>query len=95
MLVFIILVVLTLSPSGIGFGHFVASLWRPFELEFATFESELKRLNIEVMEEIRLAAMQTASDYQAGGVNFRKSMTRWRDKDNARNMMIDAHRSRK
>lgn len=52
-------------------------------------------MNIEVMEEIRLAALHTASDYQAGGLSFRKSMTRWRDKDNARNMLIDEYRSRK
>ncbi len=70
----------------------MATILKPFEVEFATFESELRRLNYEVMEETRLASVQAASAYQSSGLRFRDTLTRWREKDNARNMDIDEYR---
>jgi hypothetical protein len=47
------------------------------------------------MEEIRLAAVQAASNYQSGGQGFRQSMIRWRQKELARNVRIDEYKASK
>ncbi len=67
----------------------MTTLWQPFEVEFAAFETDLKRLNREVNEEIRLASEQAAAKYRDGGIRFRESMMQWRSKDDARNMLVN------
>jgi hypothetical protein len=79
--------------------NFLSTLWKPFELEFATLEKDLKQKRAEIDDEIRLAAAQVAIQERSDASRHRDSMsnkfTQWRSADEASNRTIDADKSRK
>jgi hypothetical protein len=79
--------------------NFLSTLWKPFELEFATLEKDLKQKRAEIDDEIRLASAQVAIQERNDASRFRDSMSKkftlWRSADEARNQTIDAAKSRK
>ncbi len=79
--------------------NFLSTLWKPFELEFASLEKDLRQQRAEIDDEIRLAAAQVAIRERNDASSFRDSMSRnftiWRSADEARNQTIDAAKSRK
>jgi hypothetical protein len=50
-------------------------------MEFGPFQGDLKRLNCEVTEAIRLAKTKSTCEYQKSGLRFREMVTQWRDKE--------------
>ncbi len=77
----------------------VASLWRPFEIEFGAFEKNLRHQRAEIDDEIRLATAQAAVHDIEAASRFREALTKtlsgWRSSQDNRNMMIDKAKSRK
>ncbi len=85
--------------SILGIMNSVSTLWRPFELEFAELEKDMKQQRADIDEEIRLAATQVAirerNDASRFRDSFTKNFTMWRSSDEARNNMLDKAKSRK
>jgi hypothetical protein len=79
--------------------NFVSTLWKPFEVEFAALEKDLKQQRADIDEEIRLSAAQVAIQERNDAARFRESFTKnftmWRSADEARIKTLDLAKSRK
>jgi hypothetical protein len=73
--------------------NFVSTLWKPFELEFAALEKDLKQQRAEIDDEIRLATAQVALQEREAASRFREGFSRnlimWRSADETRNRTVD------
>jgi hypothetical protein len=90
---------LTLGRLLVGIMNFLSTFWRPFELEFAALEKDLKQQRAEIDDEIRLASAQVALQEREDASSFREGISRkftlWRSADETRNRALDASKSRK
>jgi hypothetical protein len=73
--------------------QFTTALWKPFEMEFGSFEADLRRLHREVTEAIQLASTRSTVEYQKNGMRFRDMVKEWRDKDNSQQVSLAKQRS--